>query len=309
MLQKFIYQEKGLFLQSLHPVASLTLIAAFFLLSLSFSHPYYLLGLLLVILLSLWAAGGLAAWEGYLKAVLWLILLIVLINALVNRSGSTILWNGPELPLFGRLPVTMEAISYGATMGVRLLNMVSAFCLFNLIVHPDRFFSLFSTVARKSVLVVTLATRLFPLLLATLERIREAQQLRGVDFSQGTLRERVMKNAAIFNTLLLSALEDSLQMAEAMQARAFGSGSRSRYRRDIFRPRDAICLAGIGLSLLVSVYSLARGMGTYTYFPELGSLQGSKISLIALAVVLLGLSVPALLNWGCKYWPYLKWKI
>ncbi|MDD4169740.1 MAG: energy-coupling factor transporter transmembrane component T [Desulfotomaculaceae bacterium] len=309
MPQNFFYQEKGLFLQSLHPAASLTLIAAFFLLALCFSHPLYLLGLLLVILFSLWAADGLAAWESYLKAVLWLGLLIMLINALVNHSGSTILWRSPALPLLGQLSVSMEAISYGAAMGVRLLDVVSAFCLFNLIVHPDRFFSLFSTFARKSSLVVSLATRLFPLLLATLGQIREAQQLRGVDFSRGSLRERTVKNAALFNILLLSALEDSLQMAEAMQARAFGSGPRSRYRRDLFRPRDGICLAGVGFSLVAAAYNLARDLGSYTYFPQLGSLWGGNFSMIALAAVLLGLSLPALLSWGCNHWPYLKWKI
>ncbi|OPX84125.1 MAG: Energy-coupling factor transporter transmembrane protein EcfT [Pelotomaculum sp. PtaB.Bin104] len=308
MFQKFFYQEKGLFLQSLHPATSLTLIAALFFLALSFSHPCYLLGLLLVILLSLWAADGLDAWEGYLKAVLWIVLLIMLINALVNHNGSTVLLRSPELPLVGRLSVTMEAISYGAAMGVRLLDVVSAFCLFNLIVHPDRFFGLFSTFARKSALVVSLATRLFPLLLATLGKLREAQQLRGVDFNQGTLRERATKSASLFNLLLLSALEDSLQMAEAMQARAFGSGPRSRYRRDPFRPRDGICLAGLGFALVMSVYSLTRGMGSYTYFPELDSLWGGQ-SLLALLALLLGLTLPALLSWGCQHWHYLNSKI
>lgn len=309
MLEKFFYQEKGLFLQSLHPATSFAYIAILMVLSLIFYHPFYLTGLLMVILLAIWAAGGLAAWEGYLKAGLWLIVLIMLINPLVNHNGYTVLWQSPDLPVIGQLTVTMEAISYGAAMGLRLLNLVSIFCLFNLIVHPDRFFSLFATLARKSALVVSLATRLLPVMANAMKNIREAQQLRGVDFSKGTLLERAAKNASLFNILLVSSLEDSLQVAEAMHARAFGSGPRSRYRQDIFRPRDGICLACSIFSLGVSVYILLHGVGTYTYFPELSRLLNGSATLLVLAAVLGGLSLPAILSWGWNYCHYLRLKI
>ncbi|OPX87965.1 MAG: Energy-coupling factor transporter transmembrane protein EcfT [Pelotomaculum sp. PtaB.Bin104] len=309
MLQKIFYQEKGLFLQSLHPAASITFVAVLLVLAVICEHPLYLAGILLVSLLALWAADGLAAWQGYMKAAFWMVVLVMAINPLINHNGNTVLWQGPCLPLYGRPVITMEAIAYGAAMSVRLLDMVSVFCLFNLIVHPDRFFGLFSIFARKSALVVALATRLFPVMFAALENIRDAQQLRGVDFSGGTLRERAVKGASLFNILLVSALEDSLQLAEAMHARAFGSGPRSRYRRDILRPRDGICLAGNILSLAASIYILARGLGNYTYFPELSRLCGGSFSLPALAAVLGGLSLPALLSWGCNHCHYLKLKI
>jgi len=309
MLQKFFYQEKGVFLQSLHPAASMTFIAVLLVQTVIFTHPLYLTGILMVTFLALWAADGLAAWEGYMKAALWMAVLVTAINPLVNHNGNTVLWQGPDLPLFGRPVFTIEAVSYGAAMGVRLLDMVSVFCLFNLIVHPDRFFSLFSAFARRSALAASLATRLFPVMLAAMENIREAQQLRGVDFSKGTLKERAVKNASLFNILLISSLEDSLQVAEAMHARAFGSGSRSRYRRYIFRPRDVLCLAGSIFSLGVSIFSLARGLGSYTYFPELSSFFNNSASLPALAAVLGGLSLPALLSWGCNHCHYLKSKI
>lgn len=309
MWQNFFYQEKGLFLQSLHPAASLTFTGTLLVLAVLCEHPLYLAGILPVTLLSLWAADGLTAWKGYLKAILWLVVLVTVLNPLVNHSGDTVLWQGPCLPLAGQPVLTLEAMAYGAAMSVRLLDLVSVFCLFNLTVHPDRCFSLFSLFARKSALVVSLTTRLFPVMFAALQRIREAQQLRGVDFQRGTLRQRAAKNASLFYILLVSSLEDSLQVAEAMHARAFGSGPRTRYRQDLFRPRDALCLAGSIFSLLVAVYALAGGLAGYTYFPALGGLFSGGFSLPALAAVLGGLSVPALLSWGCAHWPYLKWKI
>lgn len=309
MLQQFFYQEKGLFLQSLHSAAALFYIAALIVLALIFSHPLYLTGILIVTALTIWAADGLAAWEGYLKITLGMVLLIMVINPLVVHAGQTVLWHGPHLPVLGRLTITLEAICYGAAMGVRLLDMVSIFCLYNLIVHPDRLLNMFSRFAHKSALVVSLATRLFPVMAASMNNIREVQQLRGVDFQAGTLKERAGKYAALFNILLVSSLEGSLQMAEAMQARAFGSGPRSCCRREFFRPRDGLCLAGSFFSLVIAIYGIICGSGIYTYYPQLGYLFDGSATVTMLAAVLSGLSLPAVLSWGWQHCQYLKSKI
>ncbi|NPV73673.1 MAG: energy-coupling factor transporter transmembrane protein EcfT [Pelotomaculum sp.] len=309
MLQQFFYQEKGLFLQSLHSAVALCYIAVLLVLALAFSHPVYLAGIFIVTALAIWAADGIAVWEGYLKIALWMVFLVMVINPLVVRAGQTVLWHGPYLPVLGRLTITLEAICYGAAMGVRLLDMISIFCLYNLTVHPDRLLNLFSRFAYKSALVVSLATRLFPVMTASMSSIREMQQLRGVDFQAGTLKERVGKYASLFNILLVSSLEGSLQMAEAMQARAFGSGPRSCYRREFFRPRDGLCLAGSIFSLIVAIYGIIHGFGTYTYYPQLGYLFDGSATVTVLAAVLGGLSLPAGLSWGWQRCQYLRSKI
>jgi len=309
MLQRFFYQEKGLFLQSIHSAVALFYIVVLLALALIFSHPVYLIGIFIVVALTIWAADGLAAWEGYLKIALGMVLLIMVINPLVVRAGQTVLWHGPYLPVLGRLTITLEAICYGAAMGVRLLDMVSIFCLYNLIVHPDRLLNLFSRFAHKSALVVSLAARLFPVMAASMNSIKEVQQLRGVDFQTGTLKERAGKYSALFNILLVSSLEGSLQMAEAMQARAFGSGPRSCYRREFFRPRDALCLAGSIFSLAVSICGAVHGFGNYTYYPQLGYLFDGSATVTVLVAVLGGLSLPAVLSWGWQRCQYLKLKI
>lgn len=303
------YREKGLFLQSLHPAASFTLVAVLLVLVLIFSHPLYLAGIFAVTFFTIWAADGLKILKGYLKFALWVVLMVLVINPLVNQSGNTVLWLSPHLPLAGRLVVTLEAVSYGAAMGLRLLNVVGVFCLYGLIVHPDRLLNLISRFAHKPALVISLATRLLPAMAASLNKIREVQQLRGVDFSTGSLKKRVGRYTTIFNILLVSSLEDSLQVAEAMQARAFGSGRRSSYRRDLFRPRDGLCLAGGIFSLGAAVYSVIHALGSYTFFPELGSLLSGRATLSALAAVLGGLALPALLSWGWNHCRYLRSKI
>ncbi|QGP93864.1 Energy-coupling factor transporter transmembrane protein EcfT [Neomoorella glycerini] len=309
MFEQFFYQDKGLFLQRLHPAAALTYLGLLLVLALLFTNPLYLLGLLLVVILAIGAAQGLAAWEIYLRISLGMAVLVIILNSLVARAGETIIWWGPRLPVIGRLTVSLEAVCYGAAMGVRLLTIMSVFCLYNLIVHPDKVLGLLARFASRSALVLSLATRMFPAMVRQLDNIREVQILRGVDFHAGTLTERFSRYAALMNILLLSSLEDSLEIAEAMQARAFGSGRRSSYRQDAWRPRDSLCLGSTLLALAAAVYGQVRGCSTFSFYPQLDYLIKGPMTVILLLIILLALSVPVVLSWGWQRCPYFKAKI
>jgi energy-coupling factor transport system permease protein len=309
MLGKLFYQEKGTFLQSLHPVAVLLYLVALLLTALLFSHPLYLSGVLLIAVLAIISSDALENWEMYLKISLPMILLIALVNPLVAHAGKTILWYGPQIPFLGRFTISLEAVCYGFAMGVRLLAVLSIFCLYNAVVHPDRVLHLFSRFAYKSALVVSLATRMLPQMNRELKNIQDVQKVRGVDFESKSFKERVKNYFRLVNILLLSSLEGALQIAEAMQSRAFGSGPRSFYRREPVKPRDIICLASSGLALIAAIFAKIKGAGDYTYYPQLGYLIEDFRSLIVLSVILIGAFVPVGLSWGWNCCPYLRSKI
>ena len=56
-----------------------------------------------------------------------LALLVAAINPLVSREGLTLLAQGPAVPLYGQLDVTLEAVVYGAVAALRVLVVVLAF--------------------------------------------------------------------------------------------------------------------------------------------------------------------------------------
>ncbi|MCL6610352.1 MAG: energy-coupling factor transporter transmembrane protein EcfT [Peptococcaceae bacterium] len=309
MPDKLFYREKGLFLQSLHPLAAFVYLGTLLVLALAFANPLYLLGILLVVALAVREADGLEAWEGYLKIALFMMVPVMIINPLVVHAGKTVLWEGPRIPVFGRLTVSLEAVCYGAAMSVRLLDIISVFCLYNLIVHPDRALNLFSRFAGRSVLVVSLAARMFPVMVRELERIRGVQQMRGVDFNSGSARERIKKYSSLINILLLSSLEGSLEIAESMQARAYGSGPRTCYSRNPWRPRDALCLSASACALVAGIWGLLNGFGGYTFYPQLDCLISGPGTVAVLLIVLFSLSVPVMAGWGWRRCHYLKSKI
>jgi energy-coupling factor transport system permease protein len=292
-----------------HTLVNLFYIAVLFVLIMISDHPLYLIGAFLVIIPALAEAGALARGESMLRFGIWATLLIMIINPLVIHAGQTILWSGPVLPVLGRMEISMEAVCYGAVMGVRLMALVLVFCLYNDIVDPDRLLCYMSRYAFKSGLMVSLATRLFPSVIRDLSTAREAQQLRGVDFNSGNLRERVGKYARVFRVVLVSTLEGSFQTAEAMQARAFGAGPRSCYSRELWRPRDLICLTACSLALVMIVYVKFRGYCDFIYYPSLGRLVDNPMVVVWLGLILLCLSAPAAISWGWRQSPFLRSRI
>lgn len=309
MLDRFFYREKGLFLQSLHPLSALTYIAVLLVLVLMFNHPIYLLGLLGVTVTAIKAVDGINAWKSFLKASMGAAFVIIIVNAITVRAGETIIWHGPYIPVFGRLNVSLEAVCYGADMGLRLLDIMSIFCLYNFTIHPDRVLDLLSRFSFKSALVLSLAARMFPAMVSRLDSIREVQTARGVDFNTGTLKEKMGKYAVLIKILLLTSLEDSMETAEAMYARAFGIGRRSHYVRDAWRPRDSICLTASLLAMGAAICGWAKGLGTFSFYPRLACPIDGLTGLVLLFAVIFLLSFPLILSWGWHNCPFIKSKI
>ncbi len=308
MLDQLSYRDKDAFLQRVHSVAALVYLAALLFLPLVFNHPLYLLGILVVEVLVILSSNIFEECVPFLVMGLWLAVLVMVLNPLLVQNGSTVLIYGPELPLFGRFKITIEAILFGASMGARLMAIILTFAIYNAVLHPDRVTGLFSRFAWKSSLVVSLATRMIPSTARDLANAREVQELRGVDFSSGGCWERLKKYTWLTEVILLSSLEGSLATAEAMQARGFGTGRRSCYNRELVRPRDYLCLCS-GLSALgVGVFARIMGFADFTYYPRMDSFVMVG-DLFWLGVILFCLSVPLVLGWGWKYWPYLRSKI
>jgi len=301
------YRQKGNLIHTLHPVTMLVFILSLFLLSLVFSHPAYLLGLFLAVGAVIIASDTAREWRSYMKLTLAMILLIVLINAVVGQAGSTPLVSGGRVPLLRHLRVTVEGLAYGAGMGLRLLVVISVFCLYTYAVHPDKILSLLSRWMTRATLVITLATRLFPLMIGDFYRITEVQRCRGVKFEGGRWWERAGNLIPVASVLLLSSLERSLLLAESMHARGFGSGTRSYYHRELWRPRDWLVMAGVMIGVITALVAVGRGWSYYMYYPRLAAITGKEVGLASVMTVMF--SVPAVLAWGWKSWPWLRSKI
>ena len=289
-----------------HPAVALAYVGLLVLVALLFSHPLRLAALAVVVGAGLAATGALRSWWGSLKLLWPAALLIVVLNPLVVREGATVLWHGPRLPLLGHVGVSLEALVFGLVMVLRLLLLTGAFFIYQRLVEPDDLLALVGRTLPRAGVMLALATRLVPTTAATYREVGLAQAARGVDFRGGGRMARLKHHLLLIKGLLLSSLERALDLAEAMQARAFGSGPRTAFVTHIWRPRDTAALVALAVALMLLLADLRAW--SFNFYPRLDPLLAPGWWLPTL-VVAGALLTPPLLELGWRRWPWLRSKI
>jgi energy-coupling factor transport system permease protein len=191
--------------------------------ALAAEHPIVLIALGLIVLFGAAAAG---VGREVARTALWMLpwaLVIALVNVLVVREGLTVLARLGEVPPFGQVDLTLEALVYGLLFGLRLLVVAAAFALFTAAVDPDDLLRLLRRASVRSALAATLATRLIPVLAADAQRIEEARRCRGDGGGEGAAAR-----LAVLRAVAGGAMDRALDVAATLEVRGYGSAARGR---------------------------------------------------------------------------------
>lgn len=194
-------------------------------------------------------------------AVLWAWAGAIALNLLLSHTGDTVLVTLPAaVPLAGG-PLTLEAAAFGADTGLGIAACVLAVAPLAWQLTPDELLDVIPRHLESigAALATTLA--LAPGLARSYRAVTEAQTMRG-------WRPRGVRSwADVVVPIALTAMEDSLLAAEAMEARAFGSGARTRGEGLRWDPAGALTIAAAVLVAAVFLGSRVLGLQEdwYTY--------------------------------------------
>jgi energy-coupling factor transport system permease protein len=207
-------------------------------------------------------------------------LAIALLNPLVTRNGLTVIARLGEAPVLGRVDVTLEALVYGAILGLRALALILCCALYAAVVDPDEVLRLFRRVSFRSALTATLATRMVPVLQRDGRRMAEAQRCR-----PGAPPSRV----ALVRAVAAGALDRAVDVAAALEVRGYGTARRPPRVRAPWSRHDlafaAVALALVALTLGASLADAA----TFDTYPLVRGDWGAGTWALAGALVLLPL--------------------
>ena len=192
-----------------------------------FSHPlaYAVLtvGTFLLILLS---GVPMRMMLRSLKPLWWIILFTFLIH-LFSNPGTPI----AQVWVF---TMTWEGVQKGFFLSLRLVLLILASSLLTFTTSPLKLtdalesllspFRRFGLPAHELAMMMTIALRFIPTLIAETDKIMKAQQSRGVDFSSGNVLARLRNMVPILVPLFLSAFRRADELALAMEARCYRGG-------------------------------------------------------------------------------------
>jgi len=248
-------------------------------------HPVELVVLLAAIAI---AAGLAGIGRDLRRSVLPMLIAIVAIaalNALISRNGLTVVARLGEVPPFGQIDITLEALAYGAVLGLQLFIAVSVGMLATATIDPDELLRIFRRVSLRLAVTAALATRIVPVLEADARRLAEARRCRPPagkgDPRQGRL--------AIVRATTTGALDRALDVAATLEVRGYALLRRPpRRRRPLSRHDIAFAASGVGLTALATGARL-DGIASFTADPLVHMALGAPE--LGLAVALLAVAL------------------
>ncbi|MDZ7262020.1 MAG: energy-coupling factor transporter transmembrane protein EcfT [candidate division KSB1 bacterium] len=192
-----------------------------------------------------------------LRPFIWLFTLTFFIHLLFT-TGRTI----AEVPLV-HAQITYEGLMNGLSYTFRLALLIVLAALLTLTTSPieltDALEKLLSPAKRlglpvhELVMMMTLALRFIPTLIAEAERIQKAQMSRGATF-EGNLIQRVKSIIPLILPLFISAFRRADELALAMDARCYRGGEgRTSFKELKFHRSDYLFLAGATVALGIMI--------------------------------------------------------
>jgi energy-coupling factor transport system permease protein len=121
--------------------------------------------------------------------------------------------------------LTWDLIEYSIALTIRFIVLVTSFSLFFITTSPDKL-SLALEKARipyEFNFAFITAIRFVPVLADEAQTIMDAQRSRGLELDKGNFLVRIKNYIPILLPLIINSIRRSLELAEAMESRAFGA--------------------------------------------------------------------------------------
>lgn len=116
-------------------------------------------------------------------------------------------------------------LEYASAMTLRFIVLIESFSVFFLTTSPDHLgLALEQTrIPYEFCFAFTTAVRFVPVLAEEAQTIMDAQKARGLELERGNFFKRIRNYIPILIPLIVSAIRRSLELAEAMESRAWGA--------------------------------------------------------------------------------------
>jgi energy-coupling factor transport system permease protein len=157
-----------------------------------------------------------------------------------------------------------QDVEYALAMTTRFVVLIESFSVFFLTTSPDHLGLALeeSHIPYEFCFAFTTAVRFVPVLAEEAQTIMDAQKARGLELEKGNFLKRIKNYIPILIPLIISAIRRSLELAEAMESRAWGA-IKNRTNLYVLRIRRgdylltlvsiAILLSGLYIRLYLSV--------------------------------------------------------
>ncbi len=227
----------------------------------------------------------------FLKHLLFVLLIFTIItvtNPIFVSRGETILFT------IGKKNITKESLVYGAVMSMMLAAVITWFKCYNKIMTSDKFIYLFGKMLPNVSTTISMGISFVPRFIEKGKAINLAQKNLGL--YKKKLLDRIKLNLRVFSSLITWALENSLDTADSMNARGYGSKERTNFSIFKYKINDfLVTIIMVLLMIFIIVGSIFKYLD-YQYYPNLTSLNFSFMNILLYLAFSLLMLIPTIIE-------------
>ncbi|MGI0090973.1 MAG: energy-coupling factor transporter transmembrane component T family protein [Nitrososphaerales archaeon] len=162
-----------------------------------------------------------------LSVLILIIILTVAVAKIIHRFAKSMIFTAviSLIAFILNLVIAPSSPHLAVVFGLRLFAVISSTSLFFLTSTPDELEHVMKWLhlPHDFVMVFVIAVRFVPVLLLDALQIMDAQRSRGLEFDKGSIVQRLKNTIPVLVPLIAVALNRSLDLAEAMDSRAYGA--------------------------------------------------------------------------------------
>jgi len=239
----------------LDPRAKFFYVIVMFVIAILFGELLPLIVLFLMQIPFVFVAGVQREWIRSLRGALFLAVIIFVFNFVFGYlSPGGIPRIEPPVDTLSEYIILLER---SLAMALRFAVLVESFSVFFLTTSPDHLGLALeqSHVPYEFCFAFTTAVRFVPVLAEEAQTIMDAQKARGLELERGNFIKRIRNYIPILIPLIVNAIRRSLELAEAMESRAWGATEKrtNLYALRLKKPDYALALISV-LMLVLAVY-------------------------------------------------------
>lgn len=193
-----------------------------------------------------------------IKPMLFMMLFLMVFNIFLVNTGEIVL-------TIGSFNIYSGALIQSAYIFIRLILIITLTTILTSSTKPLDLtlgiesmllpFKRFGFPAHELAMMISIALRFIPDLLDEAKRIMKAQASRGVDFNEGTMKEKIKAIVSLIIPLFISAFQRAEDLANAMESRNYNSEApRTRYKSLKWQTSDTVAFV---LTIAVSGFVIA----------------------------------------------------
>lgn len=232
-------------IHQLDPRVKFFYVLVMFVIAIMFNQLIPLILLFFIQLPFVFVAGVQREWVRSLRGALFFAIMIFLFNFVFQYFWT-------EYPL----PPSPSLLEYSIAMTLRFIVLIESFSMFFLTTSPDHLGLALeqSHVPYEFCFAFTTAVRFVPVLAEEAQTIMDAQKARGLELERGNFIKKVRNYIPILIPLIVSAIRRSLELAEAMESRAWGA-TEKRTNLYVLRVKRGDYLLAL-ISVLILIFAV-----------------------------------------------------